>query len=88
MLQQRCENPNHKSYKDYGGRGIKVHERYKGPDGYANFLADVGRKPTPQHQIDRYPDNDGDYAPGNLRWATPKENSNNRRPRKKVDNES
>ena len=67
--------PTHDSFKYYGGRGIKVCERWLR---YENFLADMGRKPSPIHSIDRI-DTDGHYEPGNCRWATPAEQTKNRR---------
>lgn len=63
-------------YEHYGGRGITVCERWR--ESYPAFLADVGRKPSPQHSLDRI-DNDGHYEPGNVRWATAKQQANNRR---------
>jgi hypothetical protein len=74
-MNQRCNNPNHKSYKDYGGRGIKVCERWKS---YENFVADVGYRPAKGLQLDRI-DNERGYEPGNCCWATPRQNCNNRR---------
>jgi len=83
-MKDRCNNPNHKSYKDYGGRGIKVCERWSngedGLSGYECFILDVGKRPSNKHSIDRYPDNDGDYGPHNFRWATRfQQNTNQRR---------
>jgi hypothetical protein len=66
-------------YENYGERGIRVCGRWLGKTGFANFLADVGPRPSPSHSLDRFPDNDGDYEPGNVRWATLEEQHNNRR---------
>lgn len=73
---QRCENPKAKNYYRYGGRGISVCPKWR--DSYEAFLADVGRKPTAEHSLDRWPDRDGNYEPGNIRWATAKEQAQNR----------
>jgi len=74
---QRCTNPSNPGYKRYGGRGIKVCDRWKD---FTNFLADVGERPSPELSIDRYPDNDGNYEPGNVRWATTQQQRDNQRP--------
>lgn len=71
----RCRNPNVKEYKHYGGRGITVAERWLE---FANFFADMGERPSPLHSLDRI-NNNGNYEPGNCRWATAKEQQRNRR---------
>lgn len=76
-MKDRCLNPSSSNYPRWGGRGIKIHPAWI--DDFPAFLADVGPRPTPQHTLDRV-DNDGNYAPGNVRWATPQEQSANRRP--------
>ncbi len=75
-MRDRCNNPNHKQYKNYGGRGIKVCDRW---NSFETFIQDVGFAPTVNHSLDRYPDKDGDYTPENVRWATNEEQSKNKR---------
>ena len=71
----RCFNPNSRGYHNYGGRGITVSPEW---DDFTVFYRDIGARPTPDHQIDRI-DVNGNYCKENTRWATPKENSNNKR---------
>lgn len=79
----RCTNPRAKPWPNYGGRGIKVCDRWRGRFGFENFLADMGPRPR-GHELDRYPDNDGNYEPGNCRWATRKQNIRNQRTNRRV----
>jgi len=75
---ERCTNKNHAQYKDYGGRGIAVCQRWR--HSFSDFVHDM--KPRPNGKtLDRYPDPDGNYEPGNCRWATPEEQAAHRRGR-------
>lgn len=79
-MKRRCFNPNVWNYKNYGGRGITVCPQWIGS--FETFLADVGRKPSPKHVLDKI-NNDGNYEPSNVRWATMSESNKNRRPFKR-----
>lgn len=84
---ERCYKPEYKNYATYGGRGVSVADVFRVGDGkqcgYLCFLQHVGRRPTSKHSLDRI-DVNGDYAPGNLRWATAKEQNRNKRNNIKV----
>lgn len=73
---KRCHNPAHQSYRHYGGRGITVCDEWR--ESFRAFLLYMGPKPTSEHSLDRI-NNDGNYEPGNVRWATRSEQARNRR---------
>lgn len=80
-MRQRCNNPNHPKYSLYGGRGIRVCERWDAS--FSDFLHDMGKRPGPGYSLDRI-NNDGDYTPSNVRWATQSDQCRNQRRNSRV----
>lgn len=74
-MRQRCEDATNRLYYRYGGRGIRVFEKWR--NSFEAFFADVGPAPSPDHSIDRI-NNDGNYEPGNVRWSTRTEQNQNK----------
>jgi len=80
-MRQRCKNPKNPGFKNYGGRGITVCERWD--NSFENFVADMGLKPSVEHSIERK-DVNGNYEPGNCKWATEQEQRNNQRRSRRI----
>ena len=76
-IKTRCYDVDYPKYCDYGGRGIMVCDRWL--ESFESFFEDVGPSPSEKHSIDRWPNNDGNYEPGNCRWATKGQQARNRR---------
>jgi len=76
-IKARCYNEKIPCYHRYGGRGIRVCDRWL--ESFENFFQDMGVKPTPEHSIDRYPNVNGNYEPSNCRWGTKGEQAIGRR---------
>lgn len=73
----RCHNPNATRYKDWGGRGISVCREWR--DSYIAFRDYISRRPSAAHSLDRFPNVDGNYEPGNVRWANRIQQARNKR---------
>jgi hypothetical protein len=76
-MKARCHSPNATGYHNYGGRGISVFPEWI--KSFEAFARDVGPPPSKAHSLDRFPDTNGNYQPGNVRWATKKEQLRNQR---------
>ena len=81
-MKKRCLNKTHKSYKDYGGRGVIVCKEWL--DSFENFIKDMGFKPSKKHSLERVDNNEG-YNKGNCIWATKKEQCQNQRSNRNIE---
>jgi hypothetical protein len=79
---QRCTNQSRPDFSFYGGRGISVCPQWR--ESFTRFLADMGERPSPKHSLDRFPDQNGNYEPGNCRWATKHEQMQNTRHTRRI----
>ena len=79
----RCHNPGFEGYRRYGAKGISVCKEWR--DSFWEFAGYIGERPTPRHSIDRWPNQKGNYEPGNVRWATPEEQSRNRMANRRIE---
>ena len=88
-IRQRCTNPKEQHYADYGGRGIKMYSPWiNDVTAFVTWVeANLGSKPSKRHTLDRR-ENDGNYEPGNLRWATWEQQARNKRPVRSLSNYS
>jgi hypothetical protein len=78
-MRRRCNNPNHKNYRDYGGRGISVCPEWNVSTSFWKWLEHIGRRPVDGFMLDRK-NNDKGYEPNNIRWVSPRVSHENRRP--------
>lgn len=76
-MKGRCHNPNNSGYRYWGEKGVSVCARWR--ESFTAFLEDMGESPSQQHSLDRFPDKNGNYEPGNVRWATRSEQQRNKR---------
>lgn len=82
-MKGRCLNPDHNDYARYGGIGVTICDSWA--NSFSVFLKEIGPRPSRWHSLDRFPDPNGNYEPGNVRWATPKQQARNRRNTKTIE---
>jgi hypothetical protein len=82
LMRRRCNDPNDPNYPEYGGAGVTVCDRWN--RSFEDFLSYMGKKLSPRHTVDRWPNPYGNYEPGNVRWGTPRQQANNRRSNRRI----